>query len=148
MTLATLVRLVESLKRHEGAVRRGGRHVAYRDPVGKLTIGWGRNLDDVGLSDDEAEMLLLHDVERTAAAVRAALPWAAQLDEVRRAVLIELAFNMGLGGLLTFERMLEALQRGDWDTAAQELLDSRYARQVGARARRLAERLRTGSWDS
>ena len=124
----------------------------YRDQVGKLTIGVGRNLDDVGLSQTEADFLLDNDISRASAAVVAHIPWAMALDEVRRAVLINMSFNMGIGntargtGLLGFPKFLAACERGDWATAAAEMLSSKWATQVGVRADRLAEQMREGRW--
>lgn len=133
--------LREQLLRDEGCLLK-----PYRDSVGKLTIGVGRNLDDVGLSLAEAEYLLDNDISRATAAVLARLPWAMHLDEVRRGVLINCCFNMGIGGLLGFTKMLAAFERGDYDEAARELLASKYATQVGLRAERLATQLVTGAW--
>lgn len=131
--------LREQLIRDEGVRLR-----PYRDDVGKLTIGIGRNLDDVGLSLTEAEYLLDNDIVRAAAAVLAHLPWTHSLDEVRRAALTNMAFNMGIGGLLGFKRALKALEEGRWEAAAQEMMDSKWARQVGIRAERLARQVLTG----
>ena len=133
--------LREQLIRDEGM-----RLKPYRDQLGKLTIGIGRNLDDVGLFRDEVELMLDNDIERSAADVEARLPWTATLSEPRRGALVNLTFNMGIGGLLAFRKMLTALQDEQWETAAAELLDSVYAEQVGPRAHRLAQQLRSDSW--
>lgn len=133
--------LQEQLIRDEGL-----RLKPYRDTVGKLTIGVGRNLEDVGISHEEAMLLLDHDIARAEAEVNAHLPWSRQLGEPRRAVLVNMAFNLGIGGLLQFRRALAAMQRGDYDLAAREMLDSKWAEQVGARATRLARQMREGEW--
>lgn len=133
--------LREQLMRDEGL-----RLWPYRDTNSRLTIGFGRNLDDTGISSIEAGMLLDHDIASATSKVLARLPWASQLDEARRGVLINMCFNMGSGRLMGFKNMLAAMQRGDWDTAARELLDSAYSRQVGARSERLAAQLRDGQW--
>ena len=115
----------------------------YRCPAGKLTIGVGRNLEDKGISMAEALFLLRNDVEE----VRTQLeryPWYTQLDPVRQKVLIDMAFNLGIGGLMQFRKMLAALEAGDYGKTADEMLDSKWARQVGKRAQRLAEMMRTG----
>ena len=124
----------------------GVRLKPYRDSVGKLTIGVGRNLDDKGLTRAEAEALLDNDIRDAEADVAHRLPLSAQLDEPRRGVLVMLAFNAGIGGLLTFRKMLAAMGRGAWAEAARELLDSDYAQQVGPRAHRLAKQLESGEW--
>lgn len=133
--------LQEQLVRDEGL-----RLKPYRDTVGKLTIGVGRNLEDVGISHEEAMLLLDHDIARAEADVNVHLPWSRQLGEPRRAVLVNMAFNLGIGGLLRFQRALAAMQQGNYDLAAREMLDSRWAEQVGARATRLARQMREGEW--
>ena len=145
------------LKRHEGAVREGGRHVAYRCPAGALTIGWGHNLDaeplrGLGpgstLSDAEADNLLRADLARLAAELDLRLPWWRGLGPARSAVLLNMAFNLGPSGLLGFRRMLKAARNRRFDEAAAEMLDSRWAGQVGARACELAALMRTGVFPS
>ena len=133
--------LKEQLIRDEGGFQR----TPYRDSGGKLTIGYGRNLDDVGISRGEADLLLNNDLAPAIEAV-AAFSWIGTVDEIRRAALVNLCFNVGAAGLQTFTKMLAACARGDWGTAAAELLDSRYHQQVGARAERLAQQLVIGEW--
>lgn len=133
--------LLEQLMRDEGC-----KLSPYRDSRGKLTIGVGRNLDDVGLRQDEAMILLQNDVARASADVLQHLPWAANLDVARRAVLTAMSFNMGCAGLLKFVHMLAAMQAGNWEEAADAALNSTWASQVGARATRLAEQIRTGNF--
>ncbi len=133
------VTLARELRRDEGV-----RLMPYRDTVGKLTIGVGRNLEDRGITLAEAEILLLSDIHATIAAVEKAVPWYPRLDPVRQRVLINMAFNLGTAGLLAFRQMLAACQRGDYDTAADEMLESLWAQQVGTRALRLAQMMRTG----
>lgn len=129
------------LKRHEGL-----RLHPYRDSVGKLTIGIGRNLDDRGITEAEAYTLLDNDLVDVRWGLRRELPWVNQLDEPRHAALINMGFNLGVPGLLEFKNMLSALEREDWQTAHDEALRSRWAEQVGYRAGELAEQLRTGEW--
>jgi len=118
----------------------------YRDSVGKLTIGVGRNLDDVGISHDEAMTLLANDIDHASAQLRSKLPWTISLDEVRQAALINMAFNMGIGGLLGFRKFLAALEAGDYKTAAEEMMSSLWYKQVGDRAHRLSVQIETGEW--
>lgn len=132
--------LREQLERDEGL-----RLKPYRDSVGKLTIGYGRNLDDRGITRGEAALLLDHDITDAWNDVEAAFPWSRHLSEPRMGVLVNMAF-MGIGRLRGFVKMLAAMQRRDWKTAAAELLDSKYHQQVGLRAERLAEQLRTDRW--
>lgn len=133
-------RLVRLLQRHEGL-----RLVPYRDTTGHLTIGYGLNLD-AGISKAEAEWLLRTRVMAATEAVARSLPWWARLDEVRRSVLVDMAYNLGIAGLLKFRRTLAAIERGDYDAAARGMLASLWARQVGQRAVRLATMMRTGEW--
>lgn len=131
--------LLAELKRDEGV-----RLKPYTDTVGKLTIGVGRNLTDVGISDDECTALLQNDVARTVAALDKSLPWWRSLDPVRQRVLVNMAFNLGMAGLLTFKNTLSAMQSGAYAAAASGMLASKWAVQVGARAERLADMMRTG----
>ena len=115
----------------------------YRCTAGKLTIGVGRNLDDKGISRDEAMILLRNDIAEVTAQLER-FDWFRALGPVRRKVLIDMAFNLGMGGLMGFQKMIEALERGDYERAADEMIYSRWYRQVGERGRRLERMMRTG----
>ena len=128
----------QQLRQHEGWER-----FPYRDTVGKLTIGCGRNLTDRGLSDEEIAYLLNNDINECFRQLDASFPWFFGLDVVRQRVFVDLCF-MGIGALRGFARMLAAVERQDWDAAAAGLLDSTYAQQVGRRAITLAAMLKTG----
>ena len=123
----------------------GRRAYPYEDSVGKLTIGVGRNLDDRGLAEDEIDYLKKNDMD-IAYELAKTLPYFEQLDEIRQVVIADLVFNLGLRRFKGFIRTNAALNVHDYDTAADELLDSRYARQTGRRAHRNARVLRTGKW--
>ncbi|WP_337688537.1 glycoside hydrolase family protein [Mycetohabitans sp. B46] len=103
----------------------------------------GRNLTDVGISEVECNLLLGNDVMRSAMWLDRHLPWWRSLDAVRQCVIINMAFNMGRK-LLTFANTLAAMQHGDYEAAANGMLASKWATQVGARAQRLANMMRTG----
>ena len=136
--------LTAQLRRDEGEVLH-----AYPDHLGFLTIGIGRLIDKQkggGISSDEASYLLANDIRTKTAGVLAALPWAAQLDEVRRGVLIAMAFQMGLNGLLGFKTTLALVQGGNYTRAAEGMGDSRWAKQTPARAARLQKQMVTGVW--
>lgn len=133
--------LTSQLVRDEGL-----RLKPYRDTVGKLTIGVGRNLSDVGISRDEALLLLANDISRAESELAEHLPWTSKLDDARLGVLIAMAFNLGIGGLLAFKDALGHIKTAEYDLAAKALLQSKWAVQVGGRAERLAEQLRTGQW--
>lgn len=128
------------------AKEEGLRLTAYRDQRGYLTIGYGHNLDTKGISQRAAEVLFEDDVADAEAAVGARLPWARHLDPPRWAVLTSMAFQMGIGGLLGFVKALVAIERGEWEEGAREMLDSRWAQQTPARAQRLAQQMRSGEW--
>jgi len=131
--------LVEQLKRHEGV-----RLKPYTDTVGKLTIGIGRNLDDVGISTDEAELMLKHDIEVAAKELHNALPFTRMMDGVRHDALVNMVFNMGISRFLKFKRTIKYLEDAEYDMAATEMLDSKWERQVGIRAIELSEQIRSG----
>jgi lysozyme len=133
--------LISQLTRDEGC-----RLHPYKDSVGKTTIGIGRNLDDVGISQDEANVLLGNDIDKAESALRSALPWTVNLDDARVGVLVNMTFNMGINTMLKFKDTLAHIQAGNYDAAATGMLSSQWARQVGARAQRLAEQMRTGQW--
>ena len=118
----------------------------YTDSVGKLTIGVGRNLTDKGISFQEAQLLLANDIADATADLQAKLPWTATLDDVRKGALLNMAFNLGIGGLLEFHYFLAKMQAGNFSAAAGAMLDSLWARQVGPRATRLSMQIQTGVW--
>lgn len=120
----------------------------YRCTAGKLSIGIGRNLDDVGISADEARYLLKNDIDRVCTQLDAALPWWRTLSERRQRALANMCFNMGIGnstrGLLSFRNTLAAMQAGDYKAASRGMLQSAWATQVGDRAKRLAKMMEEG----
>lgn len=149
---------VQRLSLHEGI-----RLQPYRCPRGFLTIGVGRNLQtnplsreeikilgrrdlSSGITRQEAFFLLRGDIRRTLEKCRKEIPFFDNLDDERQYVLVDMAFNMGIGGLLKFQKMLAFIGVGNYRQAAAELLSSRYARQVRIRAERLAQTLRSGRW--
>ena len=130
--------LRSQLERHEGL-----RLKPYRDTVGKLTIGYGRNLEDVGISRDEAEFMLDNDIDQVERQLETVDEYR-DLDAVRQAVIANMAFNLGFAGLMGFKNMWAAIGRRDWESASEEMLNSKWARQVGVRAVELSEIMRTG----
>lgn len=131
--------LTKQLMRHEGY-----RRYPYQDSVGKLTVGYGRNLDDVGITEREAEMLLQRDINKAWRELRLARPVVNVLSDTRQDVLINMTVNMGLGGVHGFRKMWAALNAGDFVTASAEMLDSKWATQVGDRAEELARQMEKG----
>lgn len=126
-------KLYADLMRDEGL-----RLKPYMDSVGKLTIGIGRNLDDNGISEREAENLFFNDISRTRAELDDRIPWWRDMPEPAQRGLANMAFNLGWPRLSQFKMMLAALETSDWKAAAAEALDSNWAKQVGERARRIA----------
>ena len=137
--IINLQRMLDLLVQHEGL-----RLKPYRCTAGKLTIGVGRNLEDVGISEEEAMTLLANDISRVIEDLVMSIPAFTQLNEIRRRVLIDMGFNLGIAGLMKFRLMLAAIEEGNYRKAADEMLDSRWARQVGQRATRLANMMATG----
>ena len=133
--------LIEQLKRHEGLKLK-----PYKCTADKLTIGVGRNLEDVGISEEEAEMLLQNDIQRATVQIQREFPWTTQLDEVRFAALINFTFNVGIGTVGKFVNAMALLRDGNYDMAADEFLNSRWAKQVGQRAIDVTDQIRTGEW--
>ena len=135
-------RLLETLKRHEGV-----RYYVYRDHLGYETIGVGRCINravGLGLSPDEVEYLLINDVQRCIEELDGAFDWCKDLDEVRREAMINLCFNLGLTKLRKFVNALEAMKQRNYNKAATEFLNSKWANQVGERSREVAQMIRTG----
>lgn len=116
----------------------------YRDLVGKLTIGVGRNLEDKGIREVEADFMLENDIAEVVGKLDTKLSWWTKLSKIRKLVLMDMCFNLGLKGLLSFKKTLAAMKEERWDTAADEMLDSLWHKQVGRRAERLAYMMRTG----
>ena len=121
----------------------GRRTKPYRDTVGKLSIGVGRNLDDVGVRPDEIALMLENDIAEAERAARSLVNFDA-LSDVRKAVVINMAFNMGAAVLSRFVNTLKAINEGRYGDAADGMLASKWAQQVGARAQRLAKQMREG----
>ena len=130
--------IVESLKAEEGYMA-----TCYFCTAGAHTVGYGRNISEggIGISEEEAEYLLKNDVNRTIDEVRQRWPWFDDCDKAAREVMVELCFQLGAPRLSGFVKCLSALEAGDNDIAAAELLDSKFAKQVPARAARLHKRL-------
>ncbi|MEC7559582.1 MAG: glycoside hydrolase family protein [Pseudomonadota bacterium] len=134
---AALLRL---LTRHEGR-----RPFPYLDMAGKLTIGVGHNLTDRGLSGAEIDLLLANDITAARAACRRLYGDAFDTaSKGRRHALVSMAFNLGQTRLAGFKRLRAAVLAGDWDRAAAEALESRWASQTGRRAAEVAALLRGG----
>lgn len=135
-----LAELREQLVIHEGM-----RLKPYKDSVGKLTIGVGRNLDDVGITEVEALELLENDIHRVMDDLDRNVPWWRTLSEDRQLVFADMVFNLGINRFMGFKNMLRAAKEANYEEAARQMLDSRWATQVGARATKLATAMRSGA---
>lgn len=132
-------RLIEQLKKHEGLELK-----PYHDTEGVLTVGYGRNLSE-GITEEEAEILLMNDIEKAAKEAEK-LPFFDSLNMARKAVIINMLFNLGLPRFLGFKKTIAAIEAQDFKAAAAEMLDSKWAQQVGARAEELAQQMKWGKW--
>lgn len=136
--------LISQLVRDEGEVLH-----AYQDSLGFWTIGSGILIDarkGGGITHEENMYLTANRVTKADAAVKSKFPWASVLDPIRYAVLVNMAYNMGIDHLLGFHHMLDAMQAGNWSEAAAQGRASAWHSQVGARAERLMKQLETGEW--
>jgi lysozyme len=134
-------KLISMIKEHEGKKLK-----PYKCSEGYLTIGWGRNLDSNGISEEEAEQMLKNDIwDAQMDCIRNIKVWGS-LDVVRQSVLIDMCFNMGISKLLKFKKTLNDINNKNYKAASLEMLDSKWAKQVGKRAKKLSEMMKTGSW--
>jgi lysozyme len=121
----------------------GRRNKPYRCTAGKLTLGVGRNIEDVGLSEDEIDYLLSNDIERVEKDLQT-FAWWPKLDPVRQVALANMRFQLGPNRFREFKKMILAVAKGDFERAAKEALDSKWAKQTPKRAARVAYQIRTG----
>tara|TARA_B110000114_G_C15055559_1_gene383123 strand:- start:1051 stop:1455 length:405 start_codon:yes stop_codon:yes gene_type:complete len=132
------------LIKHEGS-----KSHAYMCTANKVTVGVGRNIDPeggIGLTKDEISFLLKNDIERVEDELSRRLPWILELSDVRIDALIDICFNLGLPRFLKFAKALDALEQREYDLAADEFMDSRWAKQVGNRAVTVSNMIRTGEY--
>lgn len=141
-------RLHEMLRRHEGLKLH-----PYKCPAGRTTIGYGHNLEARGepipdvITIEQAERWLDEDIASARAQCETHIKGWEELGEVRRAVLVDMCFNLGIGGLLKFKKMLAYVEAGKYSLAAIEMKDSLWAKQVGKRAITLSTMMMTGAWE-
>lgn len=130
--------VIEDLKRHEGF-----RAKPYQDTEGYLTIGYGINLD-AGISKEEAEMILAHRVRKIQFDLISRLPYWNRLSPARQDVLINMAYNLGVAGLMKFKITLNMIEAERYEEAAKQMLQSKWAKQVGRRAIELSIMMKKG----
>lgn len=138
MTADAFAAVLDDIRKDEGLVL-----TPYMDTEGVLTIGYGINLRD-GLSRAECEMLLEHRAVERLGDLTSVLPWFNAIDPVRQRVLLNMAYQLGVHGLLEFRKMLDALKAENYEKAATEMEHSLWARQTPHRVARLAAMMRTG----
>jgi lysozyme len=139
MTPEGKLKLKQLLVNHESY-----KQFPYVDTTGHLTIGIGRNLNDRGISTSEAFYLLDDDIIYFTGKLNHFLPFFSKLDENRQIALVDMCFNLGVQGFLGFRKMLSALERGDYQEAADQILQSEWYNQVGQRASTISNILRSG----
>jgi len=141
-----IAKTTKQLRRHEGFVSH-----AYKDSLGYLTIGYGRLIDkekNGGITKDEAEYLLANDINGVYESLTHYLPFFKNLDEPRQAVLLNMAFQMGVHGVRQFKNTLRLIEAGNYGGAADNMLESLWAQQTPNRAKEMAQQMRTGVWQS
>jgi lysozyme len=156
VAIAMNQQLIEQLKKHEGF-----RSKVYQCTAGRNTIGYGYNLDAnplklsnyelnqfnaKGIEEKVAEWLLLRMIDKCTGELVHNISWFESLDDVRQAVLINMAFNLGITGLLQFKTTLAMVKAGDYVLAAENMLKSKWATQVKGRATELSEQMKTGKF--
>lgn len=132
---------IEQIKRHEGF-----RSKVYKDSMGILTCGYGRNLEGKGITEKEALYLLSNDIQEFVFSVNKKYPWINKLNDPRRWVMYNMAFNMGVKTFSTFVNTLKAIEDERYEDAAKGMLQSRWAKQVGRRSIELSNQMKTGEW--
>lgn len=140
--------LIESLAK-QLKVDEGLKLYAYPDTLGFLTIGYGRLIDERkngGLSEAEALHLLGNDIEAKRRELTKALPWLPSLNEARQGALLNMAFQLGIGGLLGFQQTLAAIRDEHYSHAANLMLQSKWAQQTPRRAKKMARQIEVGEW--
>lgn len=136
--------LTKQLRRDEGEILH-----AYQDHLGYLTIGVGILIDERkggGITPAESAWLLGNRIDGRLVELDRRLPWWRKLDEARQGVLLNMSFQLGVDGLLKFKQTLNLIERGEYEAASVEMLDSDWAKQTPERAKRLAEQMKTGVW--
>lgn len=122
--------------------------IGFEGKKGKVTVGVGYNIDDLGLPDDIIMMLLDRTIQKATDDLLKYLPWTGNIDWPRKSVLIDMCFNMGIGdstkGLLSFKNTLKLIEEGKYTEASDNMLKSKWATQVGSRAANLARIMKTG----
>ena len=138
---------IDFAKKAEGTKRlHNGNHAPYQCPAGYTTIGYGRNIQTNGISENEAERMLMNDLTGCVALLESNVKFWDRHSDARQSVLIDMCFNMGWPTLSRFKNMFAALEQEDYEKASVEMMDSKWYRQVGIRGRKLVATMKTGDW--
>ena len=132
--------LLESIKKHEGFVEH-----AYDDSLGIPTIGYGFTIKDLVLDEDIAEEILIRKLEKLKRNANSRFRWLEDMPVVIQEVILNMCYQLGVTGVSKFRKAISALQEGDWQEAADEMLDSLWARQTPNRATELSNIVRNQS---
>jgi len=136
-----MTKIEKLLEKHEGR-----RNMAYKDSKGIWTIGIGHNLEANSIPDEAVSIIFAADKANVDSDISNSFPWYSSLDEVRQGVVVDVVFNMGLPRFKGFKNTIRYIKQGDYDKAADELLDSDAARDLPKRYNELSEMMRTGEW--
>ena len=130
--------LLKKIKHHEGF-----RSKVYKCTEGYDTIGYGFAIKDLDLDEDLAEEILLRKLEKLIERVRNKFDWLDDVPHEVQGVIVEMSYQMGVSGVSKFKKALHAMQMFKWELAADELLDSRWAKQTPNRAKELSNIIRS-----
>ena len=138
---------IEFAKKAEGEVRlSNGCHKLYKCPSDKWTIGYGYNIEDNGLPENIAQILLKRMLGDSVLILESNINCWQNLDTVRKSVLVDMCFNMGWPTLSHFKNMIEAVNVGDYKKASKEMINSKWYRQTGNRSKLLVKSMESGKW--
>jgi lysozyme len=142
-----LIQVKSFTKKAEGEVRlNNGNHKTYECPAGKLTVGYGYNIEDNGLPESEALTLLNKELMASQMILEDNVASWSKLSDCRKSVLVDMCYNMGWPTLSRFKKMFSALDSSDFEEAAIQMMDSRWYRQVKVRGVKLVESMRSNEW--
>jgi lysozyme len=122
---------------------------AYQDHLSFWTVGVGFLIDkrkNAGLYPEEIQFILTNRINKNKAAITKRIPWFERLEPVRQGVILNMAYQLGVDGVLGFKKFIAAVERGDYEKASVEMLDSLWADQTPARAKRLSVQMKIGVW--
>ena len=132
-----MFKLIDSIKKHEGYVA-----IVYKDSLGIDTIGYGFAIKDLELDEDIGEMILERKVKNLVVRIDNKYSWYKYMPQDIKDVVIEMCYQLGVGGFSKFKKTISYLQNKQWEDASIEMLDSLWAKQTPNRAEELSNRVR------